>query len=163
MRFEKEQYIFQIKETHDIGSTRAKLEVHGCGTKGITYSIQEHEVPFKIHPTSGKIALKGRLNYTKHDRYSFIVQVDANNENCKNERAVAWIIFNVLQHNQYRPTFSADNYYCRIQEETGHVKISPELKVTDLDSGPAGKISQVQVLESNEPFVLELEEVSGNS
>ena len=41
------------------------------------------------------------------------------------------------------------------------MKISPEIKATDRDPGPAGKISQVQIWESDEPFVLELQEVSG--
>ncbi len=162
LKFEHSRFVFKIKEGHGVGFTREHLKAFGCGKKGITYSIQEGTVPFKIHPESGRISLKERLNYTKQQQHSFIVQAIANNENCKNEKTITWVIFNVLQHNKYRPQFNADKYYCRIQEETGHVKVSPEIKVTDMDPGPAGKISQVQVLESNEPFVLELEEVSGN-
>ena len=162
LRFEHTRFNFQIKETHNVGSTRERLTAFGCGRNGIKYSILEDKVPFKIHPESGKISLKERLSYMKQAEHSFIVQAVANNENCKNVKAITWVIFSVLQHNQYRPQFSADKYYCRIHEETGHVKISPVIKVTDMDSGPAGKISQVQIWESNEPFVLELEEATGN-
>lgn len=161
LKFEHSKYIFQLKESHGIGYTRERLRAFGCDHAGIMYSIQEKWVPFKIHPTSGKIRLTKMLNYTEQNQYSFIVQAVANNKNCKNEKALAWVVFNVVQHNKYRPQFNADKYYCRISEETGHVKISPSIKVTDRDSGPAGKIFQVQVRESEEPFVLELEEVSG--
>ena len=161
LRFEHTRFNFQIKETHNIGSTRERLTAFGCGRDGIKYSILDERVQFKIHPHSGKISLKERLNYTKQAEHSFIVQAVANNKNCKNVKAITWVIFSVSQHNVYRPQFNADKYYCRIQEETGHVKISPEIKVTDRDPGPAGKISQVQVRESSEPFVLELEEATG--
>ena len=161
LKFEHTRFEFQIKETHNVGFTRERLTALGCGTKGITYSIQDR-APFKIDPESGRISLKERLDYSKNNQHTFIVQAVANNKKCSNQKAITLVVFNVLQHNVYRPKFNAEKYYCRIQEETGHIKISPEIKVTDMDTGPAGKISQVQVWESEEPFVLELEEVSGN-
>lgn len=161
LKFEHTRFEFQIKESHGIGFTRERLAAFGCGSSGIRYSIQGR-VPFKIDPESGRISLKERLDYSENDQHSFIVQAVANNENCQNQKALTWVVFDVLQHNIYRPQFNAEKYYCRIQEETGHIKISPEIRVTDMDTGPAGKISQVQVWESEEPFVLELQEASGN-
>ena len=162
LKFEHSRFVFQIKEKHNVGFTRQRLTAHGCGKKGITYSIQDDRVPFKIHHESGKISLKEHLDFSKNKQHSFIVQAVANNKNCKNQKTLTWVVFEVLQHNNYRPQFNADKYYCRIQEETGHVKILPEIKVTDNDTGPAGKIAQVQVWESEEPFVLELQEATGD-
>lgn len=99
----------------------------------------------------------------KQKQYNFMVRAVADNDKCKKEKAITWVVVNVRQHNQYRPQFTADKYYCHILEETSHIKVFPPINVTDRDPGPAGKISQVQVRESNEPFVLELDETTGMS
>lgn len=161
LRFEHSRFTFQIKENHGIGFTKGIVKALGCGKNGVRYSIQEDNVPFSIQPESGKIALRGSLNYTRNAEHTFIVKAVANNEQCRNQEAITWVIFIVLQHNKYRPHFNDKKYYCRIQEETGDIKISPPIKACDKDSGPAGTISQVQVRESDEPFVLELEQATG--
>ncbi|XP_028393758.1 calsyntenin-1-like [Dendronephthya gigantea] len=160
LRFEHTRFTFQIKENHGIGFTKGIVKAVGCGNKGVSYTIRDNSL-FTIHPESGKIALGGRLNYTRNTQHTFVVIANANNGKCKNQKAITWVIFNVLQHNQYRPHFNEEKYFCRIQEETGHIKISPQIRAADMDPGPAGMISQVQVRESDEPFVLELEQATG--
>lgn len=158
LRFGHTSYVIKVKESHKLWTTVKFLKTSGCHDKKITYSVQEMNVPFQIDEHSGRIFLSKTLDYSKKKMYTFIVNAVGDKGKCK---AMTIVRAFVLNANKHRPQFHTEKYHCRIQEKTGRVKISPIIKVDDLDHGEAGQIANVQVVESNEPFSVELKQKTG--
>lgn len=159
LRFQHTRYAQAIKESHKLGKTSIFVKAFGCHDKKVKYFIQETNVPFKINPDSGRIFLTQKLNYDLVNSYGFSVKATADNGKCE---ALTLVRVDVLNVDKNRPRFSKNvKYHCRIKEKTGHVKIWPKIKVEDPDTGAAGRIKNVQVRESEQPFFTELKQSTG--
>ena len=159
LRFEHRTKLTAIKENHKIGKTSIFVKATGCHGKKATYHVEETQVPFEVDAMSGRILLTKKLNYDESKLYHFTVEAVANDGKCN---ASIDIQIDVLNVDKNRPYFNkrVTKYHCLIHEETGVVKVWPNIFVKDDDHGDSGKVKKVNVRESDEPFFAKLKQTS---
>ena len=151
--FVQKEYARAITEYHAVNKTVMHIRAVGCEGP-VKYTIAQPDTPFKIDE-KGHVWLVKRLNYDKASSYLLNVTAEAGDGKCI---AYTKIHFEVLNMNKHAPQFEFEKYSCDIIENTREMRFNPPMRVLDSDSGKAGKISSVKIVESGLPFVFTVDE-----
>ena len=156
--FVQDEYARAITEYHAINKTVMHIRATGCGKQPVTYTITEHDTPFRIDE-KGHIWLDKPLNYEKTKSYALNVKAECGNS--KKSVAHTVVRFEVINMNKHVPQFEFEKYSCGIIENTREMRLNPPMRVLDSDHGEAGQIRKVAIVESGLPFVFTVDE-NGN-
>uniref|UniRef100_T1JPA9 Cadherin domain-containing protein n=1 Tax=Strigamia maritima TaxID=126957 RepID=T1JPA9_STRMM len=142
-KFEQSRYEESVLE--DVATNSIVLMVKAkdgdtnwFGTSGIRYSI-DGNVPFKIDPGSGKIAVASSLDREKTQSYLFTVIARDNNGTGNSGRAEVNIL--ILDVNDNEPKFTQTRYKAALQENEKQFQTPLYLKAEDRDEGNNALVS----------------------
>lgn len=151
--FVQAEYARAITEYHAVNKTVMHIRAVGCEGP-VKYNIAQPDTPFKIDE-KGHVWLVKRLNYDQARSYLLNVTAEAGNGKCV---AHTKIHFEILNMNKHAPQFEFENYSCDIIENTREMRFNPPMRILDSDSGEAGKIYNVTIVETGLPFVFTVDD-----
>lgn len=151
--FVQEEYARAITEYHAINKTVMHIRAVGCDGP-VKYTITETDTPFTIDE-KGHVWLMKPLNYNKASSYLLNVKAEAGNGKCI---AHTKVHFEILNMNKNAPRFEFEKYSCDIIENTRDLRFNPPMRILDSDSGEAGKVHNVTIVEPGLPFVFTVDD-----
>lgn len=131
------------------------MHIRAIGCDGpVKYMIKEQDTPFTVDEL-GHIWLVKPLNYDKAKSYVLNVKAVAGDGKCV---AHAKVRFEIINMNKHAPQFEFEKYSCDIIENTRDIRLNPPMRVLDSDTGEAGKVKNVTIVESGLPFVFTVDD-----
>lgn len=151
--FMQDEYARAITEYHAVNKTVMHIRAVGCEGP-VKYTINEPDTPFEVDE-NGRIWLIKPLDYNKAKSYILTVKAIAGGGKCI---AHAKVDFEILNMNKHAPRFEFEKYSCDIIENTRDIRINPPMRVLDSDTGEAGKVKNITIVESGLPFVFTVDD-----
>ena len=141
-QFDQDSYTMSVSELavvdSDVLTVRATDGDQGSHGE-ITYSL-ETEVPFRVNPTTGEIAISSTLDFETQEQYIFLVIATDSGRPSSFSNSTT-VIIDIINENEHFPTFTEDTYTATACES---VPVGFEILTVlaeDLDAGSLGEVT----------------------
>ena len=146
--FESNLYTKEISESISISSPVLTVRASD-GDEGenreISYSLINPQAPndaFRIHPQTGSITTRLRLDRESHELYTLLIKAEDQGVVTERKSSTATVKITVKDENDNRPQFTKKFYTFTVEENINvqHHPVIAEIKATDADSGQNGVV-----------------------